>query len=422
MTFNKFSILSLIYLIFTVSYIQNRGFFYFPSIIALFVVFVTSIVLIIKWGKLGSSQDYSNNVSYFLLIISILLSLIFYGGLYQSGPAIFISQLILGIALLFSLTLVFPKVSLPPKTIFLYLGVAALILRVLMIVSSPAPQIDAFYQLKEGALGFISGKNPYSLVFTRLYSWHESNYFTYLPSVLFLTLPGTVLFSDPRVSILVIELISAYIFYLYLGKNLKAGLLSFTFLYSPLSLYVFEESYADIIIASLFIFFLYFYRKKFENFLAIFLGLILSSKLALVTVLPLILKGLKLTKKTVVVSIAVFSLITLPFLLWSPGDFYKDTLLIYKETREIFLPISLSLLSLLNSFGISFSPSFGMIILIVIYIWLLFKQKQDSSLVFFSLFLWLFSLSLFSWQAFVNNYYLMGSLLLFSLGAQLKLE
>lgn len=418
MAINRFSILFLLYLTFTISYIQNRGFFYLPSIIALFVVFVTTVILIVKWNKLDYPNNNSLSFAYLLLVISILLSLMFYGGLYQSGLAIPVSQFILGIALLFATIQLFPKISLPSRTLFLYLGVAAIILRILMIISSPNPPIDAFYQLKEGAAGFIAGKNPYSLTFTRLYNWHESNYFTYLPSILLLTLPGTIIFADPRVSMMIIELISAYILYLYLGKNLKAGFFAFTFLYSPMSLYVLEESYADIIIASLFIFLLYLNFKNFKNLMAVILGLIISSKLALITTFPLILRSLRLSKKTIILSITIFALITLPFLLWSPLDFYKDTLVIYQETKEIFLPISLSLPAFLNRFSLPFPNILGFALLSIIFVWLFFQQKRSLALMLVSLFLWLFSLSLFSWQAFVNNYYLMGTVLLLALGVE----
>lgn len=423
--------LCVMYLLLICGYSMSHGFFSFQSLAIVSGAFFFGLRIwkSLPWKsppkKVLLSHTYQ---TYTLLswcfIASLVLTIIFYGGLYQQGPLLPLSIVLLFLALIVSLDLLYPH-GVPPsqqkiRRHGITLIVIAFIVRFFMVWSSPNPRIDTYYILYEGALGLLHGLNPYQMTFTPLYVGITSDYFTYQPGALLLTLPSSLFLGDPRYAFIIADIVTVVFLYRLARNKTTLYPIIYLFLYSPMALYVLEESYGDILLNPLLFAALYFSYKKKHILKAFSFGLFLTIKTFNFSLFPFFLKRLGTTKRDVGIILTTVLFLTLPFFMWSPKDFLHDTIgsYLYNPIPFTVYTKSLSLSALVYHLsGLLLSLSNLLPLFITFYLYILLRENIFSTVSQFLLaaFSWIFLFTFIAQQAFVNHYYFLSNILLFAM-------
>lgn len=435
---NQSVFLLLIYFLITFGYTFSLGFYYLPGFILLLIAFLllSAFYFFPKLFENFKLQNYSfESLLTFAAILSIALSLVLYGGLYQEKGALFnLSLLLLAFSLLLSLSYLFQPSNSPtpespissstlqyPLTLlskyrFLIFLTIAFLLRLFMLISSPNPQIDVFDILKNGPRALLEGKNPYSVTFNKIYSDVPASYFAYPPGALLFAAPFSIVLDDPRFIYILAEIIVAVLFF-SLTKNQA---LSIIWLFSPRALFALEQAWLDTLVAALLFLVFYLWEKaRKENLALLTFGVVLTIKQSLVFLPLLIFRQIGLEPKRWLTIVATAALVILPFFLWNKAHFIEKTIIRYfvsLEERQPLLHRSLTL----NSFWFEqFQRDLPKTLLIgatsVLFILILWKQKKGWSQFFLSTTLFYCGLFLFSKMAFLNFYYFIGQLILINI-------
>lgn len=399
-----------LYLIILSGFIFSRGFFTYNGIFLMFLAIALFSFLTIK-PKASQIKLISPQL---LLLILGLLSLVMYGGLYQSNYIlIFSSFLLLGLnAALLLIHVLRPN---DDRNALWFMLVIAILLRLFMIWSSPSPRIDVYDYLKNGAVGFVHGQNPYSMTYTKLYQGEDPDFYSYLPAMLYLTLPSVVLLGDPRYTLIIVEIFTVFMIY-KMAKNKNKGLLyGLVILNHPSALYITEQSYTEPIIIALFMFFAYLFYKKKYLLNAVMFGILLSTKQYSLLVVPFLFRLLKIAEgkaRWFAAFIITAGFIILPFYFWNKTDFLHDAVFLQYNFPPRYE--GLSFFSFLFRFGLVYNVyvSGFLIILFMLYI-LKYQKNTISSFFFSSSFLFLVFFFFNKW-AFINYYFLVSELLLLS--------
>lgn len=417
------NLLLITYNLLIAGYAFSRGFRSLDELTILIFTFILSIGILISKKTFIVSRNSRFSATLFLtLAISASLALLLYGGLYQHSVAIRdLSKLLLTSVLFASVIFILSKRVVGDslrKIIFAYILITVFSLQVLMIVSSPQPYIDAFYISKESIGGLLSGQNPYSMIFTKLYPGVTPDYYTYLPTYIYVTFLPVLLFNDPRVAFIISQVISVY----FITKILRGvtpqirQMALLIFLLNPMTLFVLEQSYGELLMPVFMLGMIYFASTR-RNVSSIFLGLFASLKQIHLPVIPMFLMFNGLKGKPLFYSIFIPLLSSLPFLIWSPRDFIRDNFLIYLNSPNPSAKLSLNIPQMVETYlhfriPLIFTGS----ILVLFYLFLLKKLEKDNlfQLVYF-IYIWFFAVFLLGTQAFVNNYYLASSLLFLSI-------
>jgi len=408
-----------IYLLVTISFSVTRGFYSFGAFSSLFVA-LAIFALYFKWPNsftILKKLDLKQTLA-ITLFVSIFLSSIFYGGLYQDKDFLYqVSSYLLPIAALISLTYFTTKKIFSASTRFYLLVLIGISLQVFMVISSPHPIIDVFVMLKYGAISVVNFQNPYSAVFPTVYRGIESNYFSYLPITALVFSPTTIIFSDPRVTLIIANLLIVFIFRKLIGKNhpLASEIIPLLYLFSPQATFLVEQSWVDPLIFSAFASFLFLaYKKKNKVFQTIALALTLGMKQQFLLLLPFIFLFKKASKIVIVGSLATVSVITLFFIMLNPAEFFKDMTLL--GNLVILKTNSLSLNAYVHS---NWQVNVNIFIFLVVWITGLFlvginKNKSFSRLTL-SVGLYFFIFYFFNYLAYLNYYpFVTGCMLLSS--------
>lgn len=409
-----------IYFLLILGYLFSRGFYSLPGLVIVFLCF-----LLINFLPKFIVEKEDNLYLFYLLIFSISLGLFFNYGIYEKYPLITNFHKYL---LLFSLpvaVLYFKQSNksknkgFKNKKKILFLSLIAILIRVLIILASPQPAIDAFYILKEAPSALISGKNPYEITYYQVYQGYPANYYTYWPGSFLATLPFVLLFNEPRVLFIISELLTAYLIYLLGRKTLRAEFTALLFLFNPVSLFIIEQSWLTPLHTFLITltFYLLSQRRINKIFLGIISGLLISLQFYLLLIIPLLGKHLNFSKKYLLAFIFLCFLVIFPFFIWSPNDFIRDTFKVYFSNPPIaYIPTQYSLN--LNGFlhnisGRNLPFIFSVIPIFSIFIFNFLKlKKQDKGDLLRRIIISFMGLFLFGQQAFINYYYFIGNLLL----------
>lgn len=418
----------MLYLLLISGYVFSFGFFSVYGVILLLIFTVIFFAWVVGNKKLIPQDLFLTPVQ--LLFISSILSIVLYGGLYQTIKSLYyLSYLLLGINLLLIIKFSTPSAEKVKRKLFFFIIAIGLILRLLMIFSSPNPAIDVFDYLKKGAYAFMQGANPYSEVYTKFYASQvyakfyadiEPNFYQYLPATLYFTLPSVLLFTDPRFTFVISEIGTAILLFKILKKSKQRYVYPLLILANPVSLYMIEESYTEpLLIFLLTLFALLVIKRKIGKASLVF-GLLLGTKQYMVLVIPLFIKFFKELKQKVLftlISLIVLVVLIAPFYFWSPNDFLHDTVFL----QHLFPPRyeGLTLFSLIYNFwGIEYNFYLSLILWGIPFIILLRNKKTDlgSQLILSSVVLFMFFF--FNKWAFLNYYYLVSQC--FLLGVALK--
>lgn len=357
-----------------------------------------------------------------VLIVSLILSLHFYGGLYQEKGAMFQNSVYLLAFSLFVSTRYLIEDKFLPKLLRSYsfplllsIGIA---LQVLMIISSPKPAIDVFYQLKDGSFDLLRGINPYTHVFPQIYNYPQ-DYFPYLPLTAIVVLPFKLLLFDPRFTLISANLLVVFIFRKILKKSggtLAHELIPLIYLFHPQMTFMIEQAWIDPVIFAAFCLFTYSIIRNLNKYISILsLAITIGMKQHFVVIVVFLFFFRKVPKKIIYMSILLVLVITIPFYFWSPEHFVKDVITNHID-RRFWWHNSLTF----NSFFFSeFKTDVNTLFFIIIWILLLYfilkKGLRNFPNLTLAICLWFFAFYLFNYQAYIHYYFFVSELILLSI-------
>jgi len=399
-----------LYLIILTGYIFSRGFFATGSVSVLLCATLLYILYFLRNGAFR--KEFISREQ--LLVVLCLFSIVVYGGLYQGNSwLVYLSYFLLMLNFILGLLLIGKSTFIPAKRIVIFMLVIALSVRLFMIWSSPDPYIDVYDYLKNGALAFVSGQNPYTVNYARYYQNVIPDYYSYLPGMVYLTLPIVLIFHDPRYTFILAEFLAAYFIFKMTEKSKSSYIYPLLFLANPISPYMIEQSYTEPLILCLLLLFGWLSLKPKNILSATVFGLVLSTKQYALFLLPLFLKLIGNFRKTIPMIIGVFTtiiLIVAPFFFWNPSDFWHDAIslqLTFGPRYE-----GLTFFSLLYRFGFGYSVYLSLLI-ICLFLIFIYRRKVNNLAAFFSLSSFVFfALFFFNKWAFMNYYYLISQLFL----------
>lgn len=414
------------------------------------LVFSVIGLIILELLRLTSPQHTNKPPSYllelpllrFLWVCVYALFLFFIQGIYQSD---YISTVFISFLPLFCfplvLTYLFPTKAFHSqksmKSRFIFLLCIAFVLRILMIIASPHPTIDIFTILKEGTQTLLSGVNPYTVIFSQVYPNVVTKLYGYWPVAILLQIPTIILFHDPRVLLILSDMLSALLLYRFTGRNEKGQLLSLMYLFRPNSLFITEQSFMAPL-EFLFIFLCVYLlraasKKKYAHLVIGFLlGLLTGVKFHYALLIPFFLFVAD-KRKLVLGSALALTIFVMPFVLWDFRAFYENTILSFFEltTKHTNVPVyrSMNLNALQHIFtgkDIPFALSFfliGGVFSVLMYS--LYRLRSLSEQVYRQV--WLLSIILFYLffyllfqNAFIHYYYVLTGLLLLLIAMRQK--
>ncbi|MCS6860179.1 MAG: hypothetical protein NZT92_07660 [Abditibacteriales bacterium] len=443
--------------------------------------------LLLWWSWPGTrSYTLPYPTLYAVVLLNMALGIIFYGGLYQqSRGLVTVSYFLLWVS--FGLTLLYlPEAAWLQKqwkgqeivrallrVKFPVLVIVALALRVLLIQSSPRPPIDVFVCANLGAQELLHGRNPYEALYPSPYPpaaapadiqaniQNENqkgmwlNYYQYWPGTLISTLPGVLWGGDIRYTYLLAQLATVWLLLRLTGhlpgrsgashRNVGEWIV-ILFLFHPRWSLMLEQAWTEPLLIVWVTGAAVLLQKiegqqistpihryvgqahrqrRMEWGASLCWGMFIATKQYAALLLPLIYLLIPQGSRLVWLSLVVFTVIILPFVLWNPHEFYHDTIGLQLDPVARF--DSLSLYSAwhwwLNAQMISGANflAFGAVVL-----WTWRQQRrhiQSPNAVVNLLFcsaLALLALFLFSRWAFLNYYSFPTALLLLAYAAQCK--
>ncbi len=396
----------------------SRGFYNQSAFYILLSAFVLFTILFLgKYFKLTNTPAKQIEGNLFLIaIFSIMTSFFFVKGLYQAdGPILQFNYIALILVLFLVLTFSMQKdAKLLIKYRFTVIILISVAIKVLLIIASPHPTIDVFDSLKKGGEALLEGKNPYNFQYGQIYkNVAPLTYFPYPPGSLLLLAPTVLIFKDPRMLMILSQTFTTLILFQILKRQCKSRrvqeLIPIIFLYFPMSFFIIEQSWLDplvVFLVSLFAFLnLTSKNQKLAKVLALSITIIVKQYMPFI--LLFLLKNISKYLKIILLSVGVASAILLLFYLPNPEKFNVF------RTDYIYRFDSLTLIAFVhNSFGLTI-PKYIIYLLWGLLALVALKPKgpQDHQ-IYLSMSYWLLGFFLFSFIAFVNEYYLSFSILL----------
>lgn len=430
MNFEKPFLLLLTYTILLTSYIFTKGYYSYPgAVLVLFSLILLLILVLDKEPKL-SLKIGGNEFNLFLSLVaffSIVLSFLFYQLLYPKVfSLVIISKILLSVnvflGILFLAKEPFSK-HLPffYKNKFKLLFIIAFLLRILVILVSPSPYIDVFDELTIASREILHGKNPYLLIYSKMYEEKIPDHFGYLPGLFLFFPPVFLILKDIRFVYFFSDLLFIYLLKRLLPEKRKNLYQYFAliYLYNPVALFVLEQSWLEPFMLILLFAIFYLVKKGKQNLLAFPLAIYFSTKVIGVLLLPIIMKFKKIKKKNFFLSLFLAFLIIFPFFILNPSDFISDTIFVFFDPKRgpDVAAIALTFKNMLEDlFHLVYDKKLALVMALLppLFCYFFVKIQNFSKFFLVSAFLYL-GFYYFSFLAFCNYYYFISSLLLFSL-------
>jgi len=411
-------IYGLILILFFFAITPNLGFFTLLSFLLLSLIFV---FLILNNESHSSGKPLTIEICFTLLFYACF----YYGGLYQNKVSIFI-----GIMLFFTFVafLFFNHYAWKNRfNIFPIILVFYLFLGMWTLWGSPKPIVDTFDVFSQVGQKFLAFQNPYTAVFTRTYTQID-NHFHYLPFSFLSTSPFSILFHDPRYTIIFFNILSVVLLKKLFKDKIEShhlDMLLATFLFLPRSFYMLEHMYLDPIIFSFFLLFYYCFQKRKYTLSIFLLALFFSFKQNLLILLPLFVfdKNVRVAlKRKFIFFLVPFSLIVFYFFL-SPRPFLSNTF--FSMFGAVFYPqavrstptdMALSIQVFIKQFAphIKTVYLYGIsgLALLAVSVRIIFLR---SSNIVMKVFLMTFAMGYFMHLSFFNQYYFVALFYFFAL-------
>jgi hypothetical protein len=279
----------------------------------------------------------------------------------------------------------------------------------------PNPPIDVWNVLMLGSQKLIELKNPYAEFYTQLYS-HEPNYYPYPPGMLLILMPVRLILMDIRLFFLFIQVLFSIMIYLFAGRNSFAEVLSLFPLFNPFTFFLLHYAWTEPIIIFFLGFLLFYGDKKYgEIWRPIIFAFTATLKQSVWILIPFylifVLKKGTSGLKEIIVSFICFTLIMIPFYLWSPNDFIYD-IWIFHSNQINYQSLTINSYLIQNPFIFNdlTMKSFlflYVILLVLFFYWDRIKNKSLEWVQVFQFgFLAMFLFLLWGHLAFMNHFYL----------------
>lgn len=318
---------------------------------------------------------------------------------------------------------------------FVYLVIVAIVLRMVVIFSSPQTQIDVYWLLKGAAGDLIQGQNPYAGDYYNVYSEQgcqvlhqdincKNDNFSYLPGTLVVITFFSFIFGDPRFTYIFSILGACLIIYHILSSKFKdqleiSQLIILLLLYLPLGLYVTEQAWVDQLSVFFLYLFVYLLINNFKYLPYIALGIFLSTKQSMFLFSPFLFKLQGLSLKKIVLTGVTVAIIVLPFFLWSPHDFIEDTLLAQWAHNDAIHSLSWKSFMKLNFSDLSFYSYLSFAVVGALFVFLLRKSKRGVKNILHAGIIFVLGLFLAK-RGFANYYHLISAILILLISLEAK--
>jgi hypothetical protein len=294
-------------------------------------------------------------------------------------------------------------------------------LAVLAIRGDPAPLIDVWVILQQGADAMASGEN----IYTRL--WSDSpgvqDIFSYLPWMAVLTAPGRWLAGDVRWALLAWSLVLlAGLWSLARGRVERAAATGAVLVFAPGTLTQVDQAWTEPVLAALLVWWAVLVRRGHAWWAVIPLALACASKQHLALIAPVLLVWRPFGARRTFAAGGLAGLLMLPWILADPRAFLGDTVVALVE----FPPIRFAntwYLYLLNEHGTRLpfaATAAAMLATVGLGCWAVYRRQPDVAEVLRWLALVLAIASIVNKQAFYNQYWLVGALVVASVAAETR--
>lgn len=294
-----------------------------------------------------------------------------------------------------------------------------------MVIASPNPVIDIFTLLKEAPIKLLQGINPYNSSYTQVYSGTITDNYTYWPFSIYLEMPFVLIFNDPRVILIIADILAGAGLYYIGGKTSVAKLFSLIYLFRPNSLYMIEQSFLTPIY-TLLTYLFFFAILRFKPFLTgISLAILSGIQPLYLILIPLTANLWQKKLRIISVFLLMYLLGVLPFYIWDKTSFIDKNILFYfKSINELqTIPIHSSLnlntvIFIMTGKDLPFLLTFTLLVIITGFLFMRGKFIKENNyilklnkqllltVIFFYLFFLLFR------QSFIYYYYFAGNMLI----------
>lgn len=310
----------------------------------------------------------------------------------------------------------------------------------LVISYDPAPRIDVWISLTQGTDGLLEGRNPYSATWVDSPGVHDA--FTYLPMTAVLLAPFNWVLGDVRWGLTAAMLLTVWLLprldrrtsdrrtsdrrtsdrtALAAGHREKqsparaAGLL---LLLTPGQLVQSEQSWTEPLLLCLLVAMLWCLQRGRTTAAVLALAVALATKQHMALLLPVLACWRPLGVRRSVLAAAGAGLLCLPWFLWSPRDFFRDTVTFLLD----FPPLRLSPDLYIAAYRNGWTPPFwltGVIVLVALVASATAVRRTQPPLWRLALLLAvaLLAVNLVNKQTFYNQYWFVGSLMLVALAS-----
>ncbi len=292
------------------------------------------------------------------------------------------------------------------------------------IRSSPRPRIDVWVTLQQASDGLARGENFYAM------NWSGSpgiqDAFTYLPWTAVLLAPGRWWFGDVRWALAFWTLVAVAGVWLLAagrsgravgGRGWTAAAVTALLLLAPGTLTQLDQAWTEPLLLAGIVWWAVLVHRGHAWWAVLPLALACASKQHLALLLPILLLWRPFGwRRTLVTGLATGALIA-PWFLASPPDFVHDTITLLLSFHPIRFANTLYLLAL-NTFGVTL-PFYvtGLVVLgtLAAVLWTVWRRQPPLDAVLRWLALVLLAANLVNKQAFYNQFWLVGAVVVVSL-------
>ena len=351
---------------------------------------------------------------------------------YLEGPGLVASRAILIVGPLVVAALLWPGREVLARAAFGVAIAAYLAVGVLAIRTDPAPDIDVWVTLQQASDGLARGVNFYEV--TWVGSPGVDDAFTYLPWTAVLLAPGRWLLGDVRWALILWTLVAAVgVWALATRRGASAGdaaaprampgprwqgaALVALLLFAPGTLTQVDQAWTEPLLLAGLVLWLVLVDRDHAWWAVLPLALACASKQHLALLLPVLLLWRPFGVRRTLATGALTGLLIAPWFLAGPQDFLHDTVTLLVSFHAILFANTLYLLAL-NVFGVTL-PFWitGLVVLgtLVLVMVVVHRRQPDIGELVRWLALLLLVANLVNKQAFYNQFWLAGALVVVSL-------
>ncbi len=414
----------------------NRGFFSLPAfavLCSLVILLSYSFFVEVKYFSAHSKEFTSRTLLTLVFLITYTLFLFNSSGIYEmnSSLSFFLTFLpLLFFPLVLTYAISHPSLSQSSqKKRYVFLILLAFITRLLMITVSPSPNIDVFMILKEAPLRILSFINPYNTVYSTVYAGQTLDYYPYWPVSFLLQIPCILIFNEPRILLIMADILSAVLLYLIGKKTLTSEILSLIYLFRPNSNFIIEQSWLTPLVFFMILVSFCFITVKKHQLGGAVSGLLIGIQPIFAIMVPFYCLMMKNIRNFLLTFLTTVSIFVIPFMLWDFNSFIEKTIAVYFKDPKLIPTIPVYMSLNLNTFmhffaGYDIPAVLSIVILSFLFLLLLKKlyllrlkltsknESQYQSVVLLAVSLFLLNFYFLFRQAFINYYFLISDLII----------